>query len=262
MTPVRRATRLFVVSMLLVYLAWGCGAPIDRERGSDEIVVGAAANLTDAFEEVGRRFSSRTGVRVINSFGATADLSKQIENGAPFDIFAAADFRHVEELERKGLLVEGSRAVYARGKLVLWLPRPSALRVGRIEDIAGEGVTKIAIAKPELAPYGEATVKALMALGLWERVESKVVYAQNVAQAKQFAATGNTEAAFLPRSLVIAGEGEIIEVDGKLHQPIDQAMGIVRTTKRPDAARKFLEFVLSEEGQALLESYGYERVLR
>ncbi|HZB45584.1 MAG TPA: molybdate ABC transporter substrate-binding protein [Pyrinomonadaceae bacterium] len=241
--------------LLVSFVTAGCAPRVGERPVREEIVVAAAANLTEAFEEVGRRFTAKTGVRVVNSFGATADLSKQIEHGAPFDVFAAADVKHVEALERKGLLADGSRAVYARGRLVLWFPRGGA----GVEDLTGAGVTKVAVAKPELAPYGEAAVEALRALGVWERVEPKVVYAQNVAQAKQFAATGNAEAAFVPRSLLKANEGAAVEIDGALHKPIEQSLGIVRSSKKQEAARRFTEFVLSEEGQALLESYGYER---
>ena len=120
-------------------------------------------------------------------------------------------------------------------------------------------MSKIAVAKPELAPYGQAAVEALHASKLWERVEPKIVYAQNVAQAKQFAASGNADVAFLPRSLVKAGEGQSIEVDARLHQPIDQALAVVRASAKQDAARKFVAFVLGAEGQALLERYGYEK---
>jgi molybdate transport system substrate-binding protein len=237
----------------------GCAPPAGERPESDEIIVAAAANLTDAFDEMAKRFTSRTGIRVTNSFGATADLARQVENGAPFDVFAAADVRHVEELGRKGLLAEGSVAVYARGRLVLWVPGGSRTAINRVEDLAGSQITRIAVAKPDVAPYGEAAVEALRALGLWPQVEPKVVYAQNVAQAKQFAASGNADAAFIPRALVKADEGMAVEIDAGLHRPIDQAIGIVRTSKKQEQARRFLDFVLGDEGQAMLESYGYER---
>ena len=124
---------------------------------------------------------------------------------------------------------------------------------------AGAGVSKVALAKPELAPYGAAAVEALRALNLWERVEPKVVYAQSVAQAKQFAATGNAEAAFLPRSLLKPDEGAGVLIDGGLHKPIDQALGVVRASRKQASARRFAEFVLGDEGQAILERYGYEK---
>lgn len=219
----------------------------------------AAANLTDAFDELAKGFTARTGVRVTYSFGATADLARQIRNGAPFDVFAAADVSHVEELEREGLITEGSRALYARGSLVLWTAPGGRARVSRPEDLAAAGVEKVAIAKPDVAPYGRAAVESLRALGIWERVEPKVVYAQSVSQARQFAATGNADAAFLPRALVKPGEGTAVEVDERLHQPILQAVGVVRTSRRQEAARRFTEYLLGPEGQALLERYGYRR---
>lgn len=242
---------------VLLLAADGCGGDGDR-AGGDEIVVAAAANLTDAFGEIGRRFTARTGVRVTLSFGATADLAKQIEGGAPFDVFAAADVARVDELGRKGLLVEETRAVYARGRLVLWMPPGGRAQVTRIEDLAGAGVTRVAVAKPDAAPYGRAAVESLQALNLWAAVEPKVVYSQSVAQAKQFAASGNADAAFLPRSLVKEGEGMAVEVEERLHAPIDQAIGVVRASGKQGAARSFVEFVLSEEGQSVLKSFGYD----
>ena len=224
-----------------------------------QITVAAAANLTDAFNELGQQFTARTGVRVVYSFGATADLAKQIEAGAPFDVYAAADVEHVDALLKQNLLTPDTRAVYARGRLVLWVPPNSRADVRVLEDLNGAGVMKIAVAKPDVAPYGRATVEALRALKLWERIEPKVVYGQNVTQAKQFAASGNAEAAFIPRALVKVGEGRVIEIDARLHQPIDQALGVVRASLHQESARQFAQFVLSAEGQALLERYGYEK---
>jgi molybdate transport system substrate-binding protein len=221
--------------------------------------VAAAANLTDAFGELGQAFTSQTGIRVTYSFGATTDLAKQIENGAPFDVYASADVKNVEALERKGFLTEGTRAVYARGRLILWLPPETRVRVNRIEDLTRADVTRIALAKPDLAPYGQAAVETLRALNVWAAVEPKVVYGQNVSQAKQFAASGNADAAFIPRSLVKADEGRAIDVDESLHQPIRQAIGVVRTSRKQDASRRFVEFVLSPAGQTLLERYGYAK---
>jgi molybdate transport system substrate-binding protein len=246
-----------LVSLALALSAGACGGA-ECGAQADEITVAAAANLTDAFGEIGRRFTARTGVKVTNSFGATADLAKQIENGAPFDVFASADVEHVEGLARKGMLADAPRGVYARGRLVLWVPGESKAPVSRVEDLSGEGVSKIAIAKPDVAPYGRAAVESLNALGLWAKVEPKVVYSQTVAQAKQFAASGNADAAFIPRSLVREGEGAAIEVDARLHAPIDQAVGVVRASKRQEAARRFVEFLLSEEGQTVLKSFGYD----
>lgn len=251
--------RLAALAVSLSLIAGqGCAGRGGAAGGGDEIVVAAAANLTDAFDELGRRFTARTGVRVTFSFGATADLARQIENGAPFDVYAAADVSHVDELAQKGLLSDGTRAVYARGRLVVWTRAGSGLQLGRVEDLAGGRVSKVAIAKPDVAPYGLAAVESLRALGVWQQVEPKVVYAQSVAQAKQWAATGNADAALVPRSLVREGGGQTLEVDARLHAPIDQAMAVVRASKKQDEARRFVEFVLSEEGQSVLKGFGYD----
>ena len=245
---------LFSVSLLGI----SCReAPGTGQNQSSGLTVAAAANLTDAFAEVGARFTSKTGIKVVFSFGATADLARQIENGAPFDVFAAADSEHVEQLEVKGLLTPGSRAIYARGRLVMWLPPNSTLKADRIQDITAKSFERIAIAKPDVAPYGRATVESLKALGIWNEIESRVVYGQNVSQAKQYVATGNAEVAFIPLALVKSGEGKYIEVSDELHRPLDQALGIVKDSPKQAAAQKFVEFLLSPEGRELMMQKGY-----
>jgi molybdate transport system substrate-binding protein len=251
--------RVTLLAALTPFACVGCAPTPDESEGGGEIVVAAASNLKDAFEEVGGRFEARTGVRVVNSLGATADLARQIENGAPFDVFASADVSHAEALAAKGLLA-GAPRVYARGRLVLWQGWPPGgnATLNGLADLAGPRVTRVAVAKPDVAPYGRAAVEALRALNVWERVEPKVVYAQSVSQAKQFVATGNAEAALIPRSLLKEGEGRFVEVDEGLYAPLDQSLGVVRASKKQEAARRFVEFVLSAEGQEVLRRYGYD----
>lgn len=260
-SPFSRFVSFLSLAVISSLLFSGCSrnAPSGNQAAAREINVAAAANLTDAFKELGQQFTAQTGVRVVYSFGATADLARQIENGAPFDVFAAADIEHVEALNRQGLLTAETQAVYARGRLVLWIPPESRAKLERLEDIARAEIERIGVAKPDVAPYGRATVEALRALQLWPQVEPKVVYGQNVAQVKQYAATGNVDAAFIPLALVRSGEGRAIEVDERLHQPIDQALGVVKASGKQDDARRFASFVLSAEGRALLERYGYRQ---
>jgi len=254
-----------VVAILFVLIVNACSTRNETRNPTptDEIIVAAAANLTDAFAELGERWTKKSGVRVRFSFGATADLAKQIENGAPFDVFAAADVEHVADLDRKNLLTHGTQKLYARGRLVLWIPpnEHQSAPIRRIEDITRADVARIALAKPDVAPYGRATVEALRALNLWPLVESKVVYGQSVAQAKQYAATGNADVAFVPLALVIQEPAKrIIEVDERLHQPIDQALGIVRASGKQAAANSFADFITGEEGQSILRRFGYNQV--
>jgi molybdate transport system substrate-binding protein len=249
---------LALAACSLCCFASGCSRPPSPDQANvTEITVAAAANLTDAFAEIGSAFTAQTGLRVTYSFGATADLARQIENGGPFDVFAAADVEHVDALVGRGLLVSDSRALYAQGRLVLWKPPQSSVTLARVEDVKDAKVRFIAIAKPDVAPYGRAAVEALRALDLWNDVEAKVVYSQNVTQARQYAASGNADLAFLPLALVKAGDGQAIEVDAKLYQPINQAMAVVKASARQAAARRFVDFVVGAEGQRILERYGY-----
>jgi molybdate transport system substrate-binding protein len=247
-------------TLLLALVPAGCkSGPGTNSNGPQGLTIAAASNLTDALAEIGPRWTNKTGIRVVFSFGATADLAKQIENGAPFDVFAAADTEHVEQLERKGLLMTGSRALYARGRLVMWLPSGSNLKPQRIQDITAKEFERIAIAKPDVAPYGKAAVESLQALGIWQQIESRVIYGQNVSQTKQYVGTGNAEVAFIPLALVKPGEGRYIEVSEELHRPIDQALAIIKDSPNQTAARQFVDFLLSAEGQEILSKKGYNK---
>ena len=244
-------------ALLLVLVIAACTSHKKNAPDDTQLIIAAAANLTEAFAEIGPKFTDKTGIRVVFSFGATADLAKQIENGAPFDVFASADTEHVEQLEKENLLTPGTRAIYARGRLVMWLPPSSSLKAARIEDITDKQFERIAIAKPDVAPYGRATVESLRALGIWSDIEGKVIYAQNVSQAKQYTATGNAEVAFIPLGLVKPGEGSYVEVSDELHQPINQALGVVKESPKQAQARRFVDFLLSPEGRDLLVKKGY-----
>lgn len=251
---------LFIALAVLLFAFPACRKTAKPEHTeAPEIIVAAAANLTDAFQELSQQFTTHAGTKVVLSFGGTADLAKQIENGAPFDVFAAADVVHVDALEQKGLLAPGTRALYARGSLVLWVPAGSNIKIEGLADLQRKDVDRIAIAKPDVAPYGQAAVETLRAANLWDAIEPKVVYGMNVSQVKQFVSSGNAEVGFLPRSLVKPGEGKSIEVDERLHHPIDQAIAVIKASTKQDTARKFTEFVLSPEGQVLLEKYGYKK---
>jgi molybdate transport system substrate-binding protein len=248
-----------VIAAACVLSFFSCSKKPVGEQNTNEINVAAAANLTDAFEELGRQFTTQTGIKVVYSFGSTADLTRQIENGGPFDVFAAADIEHVDELNSRGFIIPDTRVLYARGRLVVWIPASTHAAINRVEDISAPDVRTIAIAKPDLAPYGRASVEALRALNIWSQVTPKVVYGSNVSQTKQYASSGNADVAFIPLSLVKPNEGRYIEVDETLHQPIDQALAIVKASSKQEAARRFTGYILSTDGQAVLKKYGYSK---
>jgi molybdate transport system substrate-binding protein len=245
-------TRIHAAALLGLLSACRSGAP-----ARSEITIAAAANLTAVFQRLGPQFEGETGIHPIFSFASTAQLAHQIENSAPFDVFAAADAEHVDELDRKGFLVPGSRAVYATGILALWIPPNSNAAVTRIEELTSPSVRVIAVANPELAPYGQATIETLQHAGILASVKSKIVYAENISMAKQYGTSNNADAVFTAYSLVLHETGRVIEVDEKLHQPIVQELGIVAKSRRRDAARKFVQFLVTGTGRSILLNSGY-----
>jgi molybdate transport system substrate-binding protein len=246
----RRAGLIAIAAALLSSCA---GRPVQGGK----LTVAAAANLMSVFGDVGRAYEARTNAEVVFSYGSTAQLAQEIENGAPFDLFAAADTEHVDALVASGKLAADSRAVYALGRLALWIPQGEKQGIRELKDLAGEQVRYIAIARPELAPYGQAAAEALKRSGLWETVQSKIVYGNSVNMAKQMASSGNADAAFTAYSLVLHEQGSIVKVDPGLYDPIEQALAIVTSSPRIEQARQFRAFLLSAEGRAILAKAGY-----
>jgi molybdate transport system substrate-binding protein len=226
--------------------------------GPTELHVAAAANLTGVMPELGKAFEKSNGVRLVPSYGATAQLTQQITAGAPYDVLLAADTEHVDQLIKSGNALADSRFLYARGNLVLWAPKRPDLKT--LNDITGPGVAGIIIAKPELAPYGAAAIEALKNAKLWDKLQSKnIVYAPNISAAKQFVDTGNGDAAFTALSLIIDQPGNYFLIDEKLYSPINQAMCITKNAKDAAVARSFTAFMKSDAAYAILQRYGYGR---
>jgi molybdate transport system substrate-binding protein len=222
-----------------------------------EITVAAAANLTEVAQTLGSDFEAHTKIHPVFSFGSTAELTSQIENSAPFDVFLSADAEHVDKLEHESLLAPHSSAVYAVGVLALWIPPGSKAHVMKIEDLKSAEVRVIALANPKLAPYGAAAVETLQHAGIWDAVNARIVYAGNISMAKQYGTTNNADAVFTAYSLVLKEAGKVIQVDEALHQPIVQKLGIVARSHHLDDAEKFTRFVLGSGGRAVLARYGY-----
>lgn len=222
-----------------------------------EVVIAAAANLTQALKEIGPAFEADTGIHPVFSAASTAQLAQQIEYGAPFDVFLAADEEHVAQLVRKGLIEPGSRAVYARGVIALWIPPGTKPGVKRMEDLIAPEIRVIAVAKPELAPYGAAAVAALKSAGIWNQIQSKVVYAENINMARQYGVLRNADAVLTAYALVANAGGTVIRLDPGVHPPINQSLGILARAGNPAAARKFAEYLLHGKGRDALARSGY-----
>jgi len=184
-------------------------------------------------------------------------LAKQIENGAPIDLFAAANVDYVSQLEQKGLIIPDTKKIYARGRLVIWTPRNSAIRIEKLADLSSPEVKRIAIANPEHAPYGIAAKQALEHAGLWEAVKTKLVFGENIRQTMQYAQTGNVEVAIVSLSLTAENDGQWVLVPEELHNPLDQAFAVIKGAKNEAAARAFAAFAVGAQGQAIMKRYGF-----
>lgn len=248
---------LVLVCILTIFILCGCSREKSQKNQIEELTVAAAANLQFVFTEIGQRFSEETEYKVTFSFNSSGNLAHQINNGAPFDIFASANISYIDKLEAQGLLLPNSRQIYAQGQIVLAVNKQSGLNVTQFNDLLNPRIRKIAIANPEHAPYGEAAMHVLQNIGLWKQLQPKIVYGENVLQALQFIKTGNAEAGIV--SLAIAGVEEITYtiVDDSLHEPISQAIAIIKTTKHQAVAEEFMKFVNSSQGRVILERYGY-----
>jgi molybdate transport system substrate-binding protein len=219
--------------------------------------VAAAADLHFAFTEIGRRFQEETGVPVTFVFGSSGQLAQQIENGAPFDVFAAASEEYVDRLAARGLIVPDSRQLYAQGRLAIVVNRRSGRIVERLEDLADPSLGPIAIANPDHAPYGLAARQALERAGLWEQVQPRLVMGENVRQALQFVQTGDAPVGIVALSVANVPEVRYVPVPPELHEPINQALAILKSSPQPDVARRFVEFVNGPQGRPIMRRYGF-----
>lgn len=238
-----------LVTILFILIA--C-APTSRT-----LTVSAAADLQFAFTEIGVAFEQQTGTRVVFNFGSTGQLAQQIAQGAPVDLFAAANRAYVDDLAARGFIHSDSVQLYARGRITLWTRANNPTSLQSLDDLARPEIKRVAIANPEHAPYGVAAREALQNAGVWDVVQPKLVFGENVSQAKQFAETGNVDAAIIALSLSVGSSGRWVLIPQELHNPLDQALGIVANTRNESAARAFIDFVNSPFGRAVMIKYGF-----
>ena len=221
-----------------------------------ETSVAVAANFRDACTEIGRAFGAATGHRALFSFGSTGQLYAQIAQGAPYDVFLAADRARVDRALAAGLAVEGSRQTYAAGRLVLF--SMDASLVAGPETLARARFAKLAIAEPAIAPYGLAAMQVLRALAVQDRIGERLVRGQSVAQAYQFVHSANAELGLVALSQVALHEkGSRWLVPERLHEPILHDAVLLRRGAGNPAAKSFLEFLSGSQAAAVLARLGY-----
>lgn len=249
--------RLAVAAVIGLALLAACS----REPAAQGRVlrIAAASDLARAFTEVGKEFSARTGVTPEFNFGSSGLLAKQIEQGAPYFLYAAANEAFVAQVVKSGRCDGATAARYARGRIVVWTPAGVAPPVV-LSDLTDPRFKRIAIANPDHAPYGTAAREALRQAGVWDQLEAagKIVLAENVQATMLYARERNADAALVALSLAVVSDGgAYLAVDPALHAPLDQALVVCGRGPEADAARQFAAFVASPEGREVMTRYGF-----
>jgi molybdate transport system substrate-binding protein len=226
---------------------------------ADTVTLAVASNFADVTRRLVRSFEETTGHNVSVSFGSTGLLYSQIANGAPFEVFLAADSARPKKAEDEGLALPGTRFTYATGRLVLWSPSAGAFENGEtwVKTLA---FSRAAIANPDIAPYGRAAREVLERLGVWEVAQSRLVRGENIAQTFQFVATGNADAGFVALSQVRAWRkdpGSLWEIPRAYYEPVVQQAVLLENGVDNRAARAFLEFLASPEARRVIAAAGY-----
>lgn len=246
----------FLAAALCILLS-ACGHNESLRDVPSEISVAVAGNFAAPQADLARRFEAATGVRVETSLGATGQLYAQIVNGAPFDVFLAADTARPSRLEAEGVAIPGSRFTYAIGRLVLYAPSRDSLRTAE-EELRSSSLEHLAIANPETAPYGAAAVEVLQRWRLGAQLENRIVTGENVGQAFQFVEARAADAGFVALSQVVGvGTDDYWLIPEQLHQSIRQAAVLLKHGRSNPHARAYLEFLRSDEGKRVIAEFGY-----
>lgn len=260
---------LIIVILLISALVFaGCGGQAKEEAApsaegpTDEAVevnISAAASLTDALTEIQTEYAKKSNAVLQFNFGASGALQKQIEEGAPCDLFLSASKANMDALEQAGLIVTDSRRDILGNTLTLIA---TAEKAGSIKDygaLTTSDVASIAVGTPETVPAGKYAKQALQNLGIWDQVRSKIVYAKDVKQALEYVDTGNTDCGFVYKSDAIAMKTGVVVMDmpEDSHDPIVYPAALIKDSAQPEAAAKFYDFLQTDYAKGVFEKYGF-----
>lgn len=226
---------------------------------AEEVKIAVAANFTDATRMIVKLFEKQSGHTTKVSYGSTGKLYSQIEHGAPFELFLAADTKRPIMAEKAGLAVAGSHFVYAKGKLVLWSIKQDLFKEGET-FLKHEAFKHLALANPKTAPYGQAAEQVMQQLGVLDNIRPKLVKGDSISQTFQFAATGNADAGFIALAQIKAWKGKrgtLWEIPSNYYRAIDQAAVLLKKGESNPAATDFLAFLKSDEARKVIKEFGY-----
>lgn len=227
---------------------------------AEKITVAAAADLKFAMDEIAANFKkTNAGDEVEVVYGSSGKFNTQIQQGAPYDLFFSADIVFPRELWKAGLAASEVKP-YAVGRIVLWSASMDASKM-TLDSLADPKITRIAIANPKHAPYGKRAEEALRASNLWEKVEPKLVYGENIANTAQFVQTGNAQAGIIALSLAVnpelASKGGYWLIPDNLHQPLEQGFVITKRAEGSALAKRFAGYMGSAPARAVMTKYGF-----
>jgi molybdate transport system substrate-binding protein len=247
---------LVCVSVMLLTTEVGA-----QSKAAHEITVSAAISLKNAFEDIATVFQQRNpGAKVLFNFGASGDLARQIEAGAPVDVFASAAPKDMDHIDHKGLIASNSRKNFAGNAVVLIKPANSNLSINSMEDLRRKEVAKIAIGNPKTVPAGRYAEEVLKHFNLQEALKEKLIFAENVRQVLDYVARGEVDAGLVYSTDAMARSKEVkvvMKLPEGSHQPVVYPIGVIKGTKEESLSRAFVDLVISTEGQRILRQYGF-----
>jgi molybdate transport system substrate-binding protein len=255
----------WLVTALAVAVAAGGVVERGSARAQSELLVSGAISLREALQEIGTLFEQRhPDVKVLFNFGASGILQHQIERGAPVDVFISAGTKQMDDLQSKGLILDGTRRTLMANRLVLIKPSDLRFKLGSFTDLLKPEVKRIAIGNPRTVPAGEYAQEVLRSLKLWDGLQAKLILTENVRQALVYAVRGEVEAAlvFATDAQSAAGQVQVVAIAPEnSHTPVTYPIAVLKSSKLRAPASAFVEMALGSEGQQILGRHGFRLLL-
>lgn len=250
--------RIFIPATVFLSI-FAFNSTAGKAWAQQELLVSAAASLTNAFKDLGKQFeAANPGVKVVLNLASSGALLQQIDKGAPVDVFASADQKTMDQAKEKDLIIAETRKDFVSNGLVLVVPKDSMPAIKGVKDLVEDKITRISLGNPETVPAGRYTREVLAKAGLWEALKSKYIYAENVRQALEYVGRGEVDAGFVFATDAAAAKDKVrVAAVAEGHQPIRYPVAAIAGTKKRELSQRFIDFLLGGGGQAVLSQYGF-----